>query len=248
MSKKTDIWMPLFVGDYLADTIGLSREQHGAYLLALCAYWRKGSALTVEELQEATGPCYDRISKFFQLQNGLWTQKRIEIELAKADHRKDQATQNIQKRWNKAQKDTPVLPANNGRNTEPIPNGYSSPSPSVPTNVGTPIAPELALDGGVENPKSDAFDQFWAAYPKKIAKPKAEKAFKRQSGEANLAAILTAIASHAKSEAWTKDGGQFIPYPATWLNQKRWEDQPNLSSFIPKLSQAEQRRQESEWK
>jgi hypothetical protein len=28
------------------------------------------------------------------------------------------------------------------------------------------------------------------------------------------------------SAEWTKDGGQFIPHPATWLNQKRWEDEP----------------------
>ena len=29
----------------------------------------------------------------------------------------------------------------------------------------------------------------------------------------------------SKSHDWTKDGGQFIPHAATWLNGKRWEDE-----------------------
>ncbi|MBO5837238.1 MAG: hypothetical protein J6Q92_05025 [Oscillospiraceae bacterium] len=40
-----------------------------------------------------------------------------------------------------------------------------------------------------------------------------------------LDTLLSAIDRQKKSAQWTKDNGQFIPYPATWLNGKRWEDQ-----------------------
>ena len=36
--------------------------------------------------------------------------------------------------------------------------------------------------------------------------------------------ILNAVEIQKQSDQWTKDGGQFIPLPATWLNNSRWED------------------------
>lgn len=74
-------------------------------------------------------------------------------------------------------------------------------------------------------PQGEGFDAFWQAYPKKVAKEAARKAFgKRKPGAALLAEMLAAIAVQSGSEQWRKDGGQFIPYPATWLNEARWED------------------------
>ncbi len=71
-----------------------------------------------------------------------------------------------------------------------------------------------------------AFTAFWQAYPKKVAKSDAEKAWIKIAPDAELqACIFAAIASAKASPEWQKDKGQFIPHPATWLNGRRWEDQ-----------------------
>jgi hypothetical protein len=72
------------------------------------------------------------------------------------------------------------------------------------------------------------FDAFWRAYPNRVGKDAARSAFdKRKVDDDLLALMLSAITAQAKSEKWTKDGGQFIPNPATWLNQGRWMDDTN---------------------
>ena len=73
---------------------------------------------------------------------------------------------------------------------------------------------------------SDLFNKFWTAYPKHIAKQSAVKAFEKlKPDEKLLEAMLKAIELQKESKQWEKDGGAFIPYPATWLNQRRWEDE-----------------------
>lgn len=81
--------------------------------------------------------------------------------------------------------------------------------------------PPISPKGGNEG----AFESFWSAYPRRVGKGNAEKAWKKLNPNAELTGrILSAIEKCRKSEQWTKDSGQFIPYPATWLNRKGWED------------------------
>lgn len=73
----------------------------------------------------------------------------------------------------------------------------------------------------------ELFAKFWAAYPKKSAKARAEEAFYKIAPEERLVErMLGAIAAQKGSREWKKERGQFIPYPATWLSQRRWEDEP----------------------
>ena len=75
-------------------------------------------------------------------------------------------------------------------------------------------------------PQGGAFEKFWDAYPRKVGKGAAEKSWKRIKPTPELIQqILSAIEEQKASTAWTKDNGQFIPHPTTWLNQKRWEDE-----------------------
>ena len=66
------------------------------------------------------------------------------------------------------------------------------------------------------------FESFWAAYPRKVGKQAAKKAFSKVS--VPVKTLIDAVNSQKNSEQWHKDNGQYIPNPATWLNQGRWDD------------------------
>lgn len=69
------------------------------------------------------------------------------------------------------------------------------------------------------------FFDFWQLYPKKVAKPAAIKAWvKLNPNDETFRKILESVKAQSASPDWLKDGGQFIPHPATYLNGRRWED------------------------
>lgn len=73
--------------------------------------------------------------------------------------------------------------------------------------------------------KKEAFEVFWGAYPKKVAKQDAINAFtKLNPDETLLKAMLLSLGGVKNSPDWLKDGGKYVPYPATWINGRRWED------------------------
>lgn len=92
MAKKIDTWMPFYIGDYLRDTTRLTTEQHGAYLLLLVDYWINGAPPDDDRvLSSIVKMSADRWKKarpvllqFFRVIDGLWTQKRVDAEKAKA--------------------------------------------------------------------------------------------------------------------------------------------------------------------
>lgn len=70
------------------------------------------------------------------------------------------------------------------------------------------------------------FDMFWTSYPRKDGKANAIKAFQKIAPDDNLLAkILGSLEAFCSSDQWRRDGGQFVPHAATWLNQRRWEDE-----------------------
>ena len=82
----------------------------------------------------------------------------------------------------------------------------------------------------------EGFERFWETYPRKTAKTEAIKAFEKLKPDENmLNTMINAIDKQKQSEQWTKDGGQFIPHPATWLNQHRWEDELPMAGNRPPL-------------
>jgi hypothetical protein len=66
---------------------------------------------------------------------------------------------------------------------------------------------------------AEEFAEFWAAYPRKVGKADAQRAWAKATKRTDPAKILDV----AKRYPW-RDDPQFIPYPATWLNRGCWED------------------------
>lgn len=76
------------------------------------------------------------------------------------------------------------------------------------------------------NGHKSSFEIFWRAYPKKRGKGPAEKAWaKIKPDDMLLGTMLAKIDQAKQTSQWTKDRGEFIPHPATWLNAKGWEDE-----------------------
>ncbi len=100
MSEKVDIFMPLYIGDYMADTADLTTEEHGAYLLILMTMWRAREAIPLHRLRPiakvatARWPAiWEVIERFFEVSaDGLVTQGRLFRELEAALEKKRRAS------------------------------------------------------------------------------------------------------------------------------------------------------------
>jgi len=114
MSKrsKTDLWMPVYIGDYLADTMRLSTAQHGAYLLLMLEYWRQGplpdDADELAAIARADRKTWDKsiwpiLKRYFHKEDdGLLHQKRADAERAFADGKRQKRTEAANARWNQS--------------------------------------------------------------------------------------------------------------------------------------------------
>lgn len=89
------------------------------------------------------------------------------------------------------------------------------------------------------------FDEFYAAYPRHDSKQAAILKFAKHMNEckndeerrALLDKMIAAIEKSKQSDQWQKDGGKYIPMPATWLNQRRWEDEGLVSTTSAAIAQ-----------
>lgn len=105
--------------------------------------------------------------------------------------------------------------------------------PSASASVSASVSASEKKDGVQGKGKGEDidphdFELFWAAYPRKVAKGAARKAWAATSGKRPpVAEIVSAVTTQAETEQWREAGGKFIPYPSTWLRAERWGDVVN---------------------
>jgi len=113
--------------------------------------------------------------------------------------------------------------SNSNSNLNSNSNTNSKCNESVTERV-TRVTPELTIKKITDN--ALGFHKFWSLYPNKVGKSSADKSWKKIHPSKELVSqILTALENHLQCENWQKEDGRFIPYPATWLNGERWNDE-----------------------
>jgi len=84
------------------------------------------------------------------------------------------------------------------------------------------------------------FDRFWNAYPRKVGKPAALRAWRNLLRivwtPKTPSELMAGLERWKATDQWQKESGKFIPYPATFLNQRRWEDDPPARERNPESS------------
>jgi uncharacterized protein YdaU (DUF1376 family) len=212
-----DPYYPWYPGDYLRDTPDLSMLEDGAYRRLLDHYFVSDGNMPADRTrlyricraftQDEQKAVILIVERFFKEENGRIYNHRAEIELQK--RRKFIENQQIKSKLGVEARQTKQQPGG-----QPVgqPGGQPLPSPSSSSSSSKEKTLEL-------------FAQFWQAYPRKKSKGQAEKAWaKLKPDQTLLQTMLTSIQKAKQSPDWQKNNGQYIPYPATWLAAKGWED------------------------
>lgn len=237
MPAKHETWMPLYIADYLGDTMHLTAEQHGAYLLLLMAAWKRGGHVPDDDAQLAvitrTGERWQThvsaiVRAFFTQRDGLLVHGRVEAELLsardKVSKRAEAGRAGAAAKWQKDGKRIEV----------PLSDGCQSdaPSPSpLPTTVVVGKAPrKRSAPPAVERPE-DVSEQTWADW---LALRKAKKAPVTETvvKAAKREAVEAGITLDAFLAIWCMRGSQGLH--ASWLQPHELQQarqRPPVQSF-----------------
>jgi uncharacterized protein YdaU (DUF1376 family) len=244
-------YFQFYPNDFAADGVveAMTTEQVGAYTLLLCKAWLQEPPGTIPNddtiLARWTRLSPERwseirpgvVAAFGSGDDGRLHQKRMKHEFAKlvttARKKSRGGKRGAQKRW--AEKDDRIpngLPSGTPNNTNEVPSHgiptvrtYDSDSSSESDSGFSAVEVGVGGGGGGGSPPINFVD-FWKAYPRKVAKPEAVKAWQKIAPDAALAAAtLAGVERHKKSKQWLRDEGEYIPHPSTFLNQRRWDDE-----------------------
>lgn len=226
---------PFHIGDYASATRHLSWIEDAAYRRLIdCYYVREAPfpldkrqiyrlvVATTDEQREAVDIILD---EFFILTDDGYVHERCDLEISCANDKKEKASHSAQERWRIAnEKKVANQPQSEG-NANAIDNECeriaNASKDTCEGNAPNPN-PNPKVNTSSRQSAPDGFSEFWIAYPRKVGKGEAEKSWRKLRPD--LATVLAAIDQAKKTDQWRKDNGQFIPHPATWLNQRRWED------------------------
>lgn len=222
-------YYPHHIGDYRAATLHLTNEEDLAYRRLLEMYYDSEANIPLDtqwvsrRLRVGLSCVETVLRDFFKLNESGWSHSRCEYEIAEYNRKAEVARANGKKG---GRRKASARATKNPVGTHSVPKA---------NQIGTQsLANQEPITNNQEPTISEqGFALFWDSYPKKVGKPAAQKAWKAANVKSEeVPLILADIATRVQSRDWQKDDGQYIPNPATYLNQRRWEDAPVKASPV----------------
>ena len=230
--------MPFHVADYLVDTMRLTTEQHGAYLLLILDYWQNGPLpdddavlCNVTRLPPTKWQLYRKaLAKFFRVTNGEWRHQRIDTEREKTTENEKKISERAHKgaaaRWSKQ-------PLGNASSTPVgIAGQCQPPSPSSEDKPSSELLP-LSVGMGRVNVQSRKHEGGPTPLSFRSSAPSTPGPDCRTPQAAST--FFTLAAMGIPHKAMTEGAGQYasyvaehaveitkVPQAATWLRQQKW--------------------------
>jgi hypothetical protein len=203
--------------EILGSLLGTSRYD----ALGRLAYiWRQATAMGKDILPEAMIAHHLSVDALVSSGLGVKTQKGVRLKGAKGRidwlERKREAGRlngHLGAEFGKRGGRPPKTPKEPGEGVSKNPPPAPAPAPAT-----SPALPNSADEFG--------FDAFWIVWPKKVAKPAAIRAWAKLAPTRELfERIVADVRYRLTTPDWLKESGQYIPFPATYLNGHRWEDE-----------------------
>jgi uncharacterized protein YdaU (DUF1376 family) len=164
------------------------------------------------------------LNDFFVKTDDGWTNVKCQEVIDAYQRQKTGGKKGAEKRWGNRE----AMPTISDTNNEPNPPPIATINHKPITNNQEPLTNKKKTNTPL-TPQGDdpLFDEFWQKYPRKESKGAAQRAWlkvKRPSDTLEL--IIEALKWQKVSDQWTKENGQYIPLPSTYLNQEKWLDEP----------------------
>ena len=218
------------IGDYRAATAHLSNEEDLAYRRLLDMYYDTEKPIpndvswVARRIRIEGSVVRDVLNDMFEETPDGFQNPRANIEIANYHAFVDKQKANGKKGGRPPL--TQQKPSDNPTVSQSEPKkSLTTNHEPLTTNQDTPKAPKGA---------DVRFEEFWKAYPKKIGKDAARRTFEKRKITAEMMpSVIQSVRKQCQSDAWKKDDGQFIPHPATWLNQGRWQDEIDTATAVP---------------
>jgi uncharacterized protein YdaU (DUF1376 family) len=208
------------------DVVCMSMAQKGAYITLICYCWKEDKLPNNPDyIRKLLGnvpkwkTLWNGIKHKFEIRGNYLIHPRLEKEKLKQEEyrlkKSISGKKGMEKRWSKSGNNyntvTDVLITKN--------NSSSSTSSSIPHSSDI---------------YTSSFNEFWELYPRKVGKKKAIEAWNKiKQDDGSIERILEALKEQKETKQWQNH--RFIPHPATWLNQERWNDEVEFEYLLEEL-------------